>query len=192
RHGETESGSSYAGQLDINLTETGWQQMQQATGSHHYAHIISSPLQRCAGFATYLGKQLGCQVDIEPHLMEMHFGEWQGLSSDALMQRYPAELKSFWQDPLHCAPPGGETLADFNLRVSQARSHCEQRQYPSPTLLVAHGGVIRVLLCQWLGIPLQQLMRLHVPFASLSRVQLDYADNEVYPMLRFLNERSDE
>ncbi len=192
RHGETEPGASYAGQLDVSLTEAGWQQMQRTAGSRQYDHIISSPLQRCAGFAAHLGKQLGCQVTIEPRLMEMHFGEWQGLTSNTLMERYPAELESFWQNPLHNSPPGGENLTDFSTRVDQVRTHCIQQQSHSHTLIVAHGGVIRILLCQWLGIPVQQLMRLHVPFASLSQVQLDSTEGKIYPVLRFLNRNCDE
>lgn len=187
RHGLTEQGDGYTGQLDVALTGPGLEQMQRSVDGINYDHITSSPLRRCALFAQQFGQQTGCPVDIDERLMEMHFGEWQGLDMDRLQAEFPGALEDFWHDPLSCTPPGGETLADFNRRLEAARGNLEECASAGHHLVVSHGGAIRVLLCQWLELPLQHLLRLHIPHGGLSRIQLLIDGDTLYPELRFLN-----
>lgn len=192
RHGETHAGEAYTGQLDVALTTRGQQQMEQAVEHRRYRHIVSSPLGRCADFARQLGQQLACTVTMEARFKEIHFGTWQGRTSAALMREAPDELSRFWADPLNNTPPAGESLEAFERRIATARNALERQTDASPVLLVTHAGVIRVLLCQWLGLPLARLMSMHIPPASLSRVQLAFADGTVYPQVRFINRHGDE
>ena len=58
RHGETERGGGFRGSLDDALTARGWQQMHAALhGAGPWDALISSPLQRCAAFASQLAAQ---------------------------------------------------------------------------------------------------------------------------------------
>jgi broad specificity phosphatase PhoE len=54
--------------------------------------------------------------------------------------------------------------------------------------LVSHGGPIRIILAEALGMPPQNLMRLEVPHASLSRVRLSTDETgNIYSSLVGLN-----
>ena len=79
----------------------------------------------------------------DPRLQEIHFGEWEGKSSEEIYADYPQSLTLFWENPFENPPPGGEKLADFAQRVGAAWS--DIITLPHPTLVVCHGGTIRII-----------------------------------------------
>ncbi|MBF0162150.1 MAG: alpha-ribazole phosphatase family protein [Magnetococcales bacterium] len=186
RHGEPEGGPKYRGSLDDPLSATGWAQMRAAVQGHPaWNAIYSSPLQRCARFAQTLGEELSIPVHLEPRWQEMHFGRWEGRTSSALLQEEPHRLLQFWQDPLNHPPPEGEHLLDFQQRVQSGWEERLQQQHNSHLLVVAHSGVIRMMLGLVLQMPLQNLSRLVVEYASVSRVRIDRVGEKAMPRLIF-------
>jgi alpha-ribazole phosphatase len=148
------------GQLDPPVSEAGWAAMQAAVLGQHWAGVISSPLQRCRTFAESL--QPDCAVIAD--LREMHFGAWQGLSPMDVMSADGERYAAFQADPETRSPPGGETLAGFRRRVLGALDEWLATDPDGDWLCLTHGGVIRVLLQQWLGI--QDHWRIAVPPAT--------------------------
>ena len=74
-------------------------------------------------------------------------------------------VEQFFQDPAHTLLPEAETLSDFNKRVSKAwqalliqeyegetQSKDMQGSKPKRIVLFAHGGVIRMILAEALGV----------------------------------------
>ena len=57
--------------------------------------------------------------ELQPHLSEMDFGAWDGVPFDDLESDWP-RLEQFWHRPFDVPPPGGETLAAFHQRITQA------------------------------------------------------------------------
>ncbi len=53
-------------------------------------------------------------------LAEQNFGEWQGLTYEALSQSRNGDFHRFWHAPAHQAPPGGESFLAVAERVSRA------------------------------------------------------------------------
>jgi len=186
RHGEVKAtGWAFRGSTDLPLSEKGWQQMRAVAESFaSFDHIASSPLQRCRLFAEELsGKQKISLMTLDG-MREMDFGAWEDRSFDDLEAEYGALLRQFWQSPVGIQPPDGEAFDVFGRRVLA----CWQAWLDSGTghhrLLVAHGGVIRVLLANFLDMPMAALWRLHLPYASWSQVSL--LDGH-QPRLLFLN-----
>jgi len=172
RHGETEGGSCFRGRTDDELTAHGWSQLSRAIkGQSAWREIISSPAKRCARFAEQLAETHGLPCRQEEWLWEMDFGEWEGATATELMATDADRLNAFWHDPLNQAPPGGEPFQQFQQRVLDGW-HETIQQTSAEILLVSHGGPIRIILAQSLGMPPQNLMRLEVPHASLSRVRI--------------------
>ena len=175
RHGEPRGGIRYRGHQDDPLSEAGWSQMRAAVaGESPWDQIVTSPLLRCREFAESLGQELGVATCVADAFKEMSFGEWEGLLPDEVEKRYPEILRRYWRDPLRNTPPNAEPLADFQLRVETAWKVLLAENQGRHLLLVAHGGVIRVVLCQVLGIPLERLMRIETPFANRSRVRVRF------------------
>jgi len=178
RHGEPEGGSRFRGRTDDILTKQGWKQLHAAAPKElRWERIISSPAKRCAQFAKALAatqQQAYCQ---EEWLWEMDFGEWDGLTATEINTRDPEWLGNFWQNPTHQTAPGGEPFLQFQQRVLKGWKQLVG-QPVTKVLLITHGGPIRLILAEVLGMPVHNLMRLEVPYASLSRVRLSIDDSD--------------
>ncbi|WP_130470016.1 histidine phosphatase family protein [Candidatus Magnetaquicoccus inordinatus] len=187
RHGEPEGGPMYRGSLDDPLSSTGWQQMEKAIQNHPtWQAIYTSPLQRCAHFAEALAKRLSLPLIREERFREMHFGDWEGKTSTFLLEQDGQRLTSFWRDPLQNTPPNGEPLQQFQQRVLGGWEDMLAQHPDQSLLLVAHSGVIRMLLgAIVLNMPLNNLSRIVVDYAGLSRVRVDHVGGAPLPRLLF-------
>ena len=178
RHGEPEGGPKFRGSQDDPLSDKGWQQMQAAiTAEDHWDAIVSSPMTRCLHFAEKLAEQRQIPLHIEEDLREIGFGEWEGLTGEQVQQRYGDQLNRFWQDAINHIPPGGEPVHDFYQRVMQGFNRWQEELAGQKILIVCHGGVIRMVLADILGIPLEKSFTgFAVPYACRSRLQIDQSE----------------
>jgi len=174
RHGEPVGGVLIRGQKDDPLSETGWQQMWSAVaGERPWQRIVASPLLRCANFARELGLEQNIPVSLETRLGEIGFGEWEGIDPASLYRSCPEAINNFWLDPTTNPPPGGEDFTRFQARVSEAWEGIIQDYVGTHTLVVAHGGVIRMIVAQVLGLPASNIFRMDVPYAAVSRIVVE-------------------
>lgn len=67
-------------------------------------------------------------------------------------------------------PPGGEPFPQFQLRVKAALQNILHGYTGRHLLIVAHGGVIRMIIAQVLGMPASNIFRMEVPYAAVSRI----------------------
>ncbi|WP_248750689.1 alpha-ribazole phosphatase family protein [Pseudomonas sp. MWU15-20650] len=173
RHGETERGGGLRGSLDDALTAKGWEQMRAAVvGQGPWDRVVSSPLQRCARFASELGARLDLPVSLERDLQELHFGTWEGRSAAALMETDAEGLGLFWADPYRFTPPQGEPVSEFSERVLSAVSRLHQAYAGQRVLLISHGGVMRLLLARARGLPREQLLNVEVGHGAVFNLQV--------------------
>jgi alpha-ribazole phosphatase/probable phosphoglycerate mutase len=160
--------------------------MRSATqGENQWQVVVSSPLLRCAEFAEELAASAGIPLETDARFKEIGFGEWEGRTPEELMKTVPGCLDRLWRDPAGFTPPGGEGLEAFSARVRASWSDTLARHSGKKILLVAHGGVNRVILCHALQMPLQYMFRLEVPFAGLSRIRVLGCGSEALPQLVF-------
>lgn len=155
RHGETTLSHTLRGHLDDDLTEQGWLQMQSTIQQYmttpvDWDVIISSPLRRCRRFAEHLADQLGLPMRVNQHIKEMYFGDWEGISTQAIYEAEPEQLANFWQFPTQYHAPNGESLIQFQQRIfigfEQIYTQI-QAQNGQKALVITHGGVIKLLTC---------------------------------------------
>lgn len=119
---------------------------------------LSSPLERC--MATV--RRLGVDAAIEPRLIEMDWGEWEGETLAGLRAALGAAMAAEEAKGLDFRPPGGESPRDVQARIAPllaelAASHRD-------TAAITHKGVIRAayaLAVGWdmLGKPPHKLLR---------------------------------
>lgn len=174
RHGEPVGGRRYRGQLDDPLSEKGWAQMRAAVGGHcPWRLVATSPLRRCAAFAEELAAAHGLPLRAEPRLQEVGFGAWEGRTREELSAAQPGLLERFYADPVANPPPGAEPLAAFQRRVVAVWRELLVQHQGSHVLIVAHAGVIRMLVAQALGLELKAVFRLQVPNASITRLEVE-------------------
>ncbi len=186
RHGEPVGGKKYRGQLDDPLSEKGWCQMREAVADLcPWDAIVSSPLRRCAAFAREVAERHGVPLSLEPRLMEIGFGAWEGRTAAELMAEDPEVLMRFWSDPLNHTPPGAETVLGFRDRIVAGWQAVLEAHAGSHVLLVGHAGQIRMVLCHVLGMPPEHMFRIQVANAGITRIQVDGQGAEALPRLLF-------
>lgn len=190
RHGQTDWNLTrrYQGHTDIPLNALGIR--QAAALKRRLAHepitcIHASDLSRAHATAQIIS---GGSLKIHPdaRLREMYFGSWEGLTYPEVQSRYPAALAAFEADPIHFPPPNGETLAALASRASAFLDDLRANPDGSAILLVAHGGLIQVLICLALQLPLSMYWQFQVAPASLSEL-LFYPAGAILSSLNHLN-----
>jgi alpha-ribazole phosphatase/probable phosphoglycerate mutase len=186
RHGDVKGGRKYRGQLDDPLSELGWEQLRATTSKkQNWQHIISSPLKRCAEFADELAQTHTLPLHNEAEFKEISFGLWEGKTADELLNSEPDEIKQYWADPVNTTPPQGENLLAFEKRVINGWENILNEFQGNHILLVSHAGVMRIILCHILNMPLTELFKLDVGLAKASRIQIEHIDGEYWPRLIF-------
>jgi broad specificity phosphatase PhoE len=191
RHGPCEGGEIFRGSIDVPLTEEGWQQMQASVeleggADGPWQRIISSPLQRCRSFAGQLAEQRQLPLVVFEELREIHFGDWEGVLRTEVQAKYGARLSAFWRDPVAGTPPNGEPYLEFHGRVKTCLQQLLEQYAGEDLLLISHGAVIRVIMCELLGMPKQFLGRISVPYACMTRFRVHSSrGGEVWAQLCF-------
>lgn len=186
RHGEPVGGIRFRGQTDDPLSAKGWQQMEDAIGNYReWDLVVSSPLSRCREFAEKTAMRLDLPLEIQPQFREIGFGSWEGLTAEEIVGMNPSALKRFYRDPAQHPPAGGESMSDFQARVISAWEKMVTVYAGKHILLVCHGGTIRIVLSYLLHIPLNNLFRLAVMNAGITRIQHFCDDTERFGQLIF-------
>ncbi len=177
RHGETawNAEGRFQGQSDTPLNEKGKQQAN-ALGQHFKGKsltaIYTSDLQRAWETARIIGSYHTLAIMKHSGLREMSFGSWEGMDYDQIQDRYPDELASWQNNILNTSPPGGENLEQLAVRVQVVYDHICQKHKNDTLLVVAHGGVIQVMLCMALELSPHEYWHFHIDPGSLSEIAI--------------------
>jgi alpha-ribazole phosphatase len=153
------------GQTDLDTTESFLEEAEviRACLPVTIGAVYSSPLRRCARLASHLFPNH--PLVLRQGLMEVHCGEWEMQSWDALPKE---EIDPWMSDFVNVRIPGGESYLDLHERVTRcweeivavaaapAAGHLQDTGSSSsgPIAVVAHGGVIRSILSGISGTPL--------------------------------------
>lgn len=152
RHGEVAGAPALYGRTDLQLSDKGFAQLkQQCTTLPTTTEIVCSPLRRCSVFAQQLATEYGLKVQVNAEFQEMDFGLYDGKPYDSLSAEDWQKLEMFWHDPSENTLPQAEPLHDMYQRVSNAWRTLLTNQDAGVTLVVTHGGVIRLLIAHILN-----------------------------------------
>ncbi len=177
RHGAILSagnGKQYIGAQDLALSAIGLSQAR--AWADYFAstvldEIYCSDLARCLETARIIGAGCNLAPQALSELREVNLGAWEGQQFDTIKTRDP---QGFQQRGEHIAdhrPPGGESFRDLQERMWPIIEAAARRR-KNQTLIVTHAGVIRVLLCRLLGMPLDNLFRIGQAYGALNIVEV--------------------
>lgn len=169
RHGETDWNRELRlqGQTDIPLNTVG--RSQAARNGRALAPLladgewkrVASPLGRTRHtmeIALAEAGREGADYACDDRLKEVSFGAWEGFTIDELSATSADATAAREADKWNFVPPDGESYAMLAGRVRGWLEHLD-----APTLVVAHGGVMRVLLHLTTGVPAAQAPTLPTP-----------------------------
>ncbi len=159
RHGETvwNRAGRFQGQGDAPLTAAGVAQaraMGRRLAQEDVAgvRLIASPLYRAWQSAVLVADALSLdphEIEFEPRLMELGFGEWEGLTREEIKARDHGEWRARKADVWTHVPPGGESLAELEAR---AEDWLNAHRDGEPLIVLSHGLTSRVLRGLYLGV----------------------------------------
>jgi broad specificity phosphatase PhoE len=166
RHGQTVWNREvrFRGQADVELDEFGLKQAE-ATGRYiatrwPVAAVYASPMYRAMKTAEAIARAHGLTARPLDGLVDISFGEWQGLSPEEVSERNPDLLRAWVEAPHTVHFPGGETLDIVRSRVVAALDAVIAQHDEQTVALVSHTVVNRVLLCAVLGLGNDHFWRL--------------------------------
>jgi len=158
RHGQTEWNriERFRGRADIPLNETGLAQAE-ATGKRiaaewHPIAVYTSPLSRSVKTAEAIAGHFNMEVQPHPGLVDIDYGQWQGLSPVEARQRWPEDIDAWYSRPHMAHIPGGETLDDLRRRAMHTVNELAARHAGETIVLVGHTVINRIILLGVLGL----------------------------------------
>jgi len=164
RHGKVTAAPALNGSTDVPVDAALQGEIAHALVAKfaRMPRVIASPLSRCQDLARRLGDITAQSYTLDRAFQEVSFGDFDGVPFEALKEHWD-KLEAFWRDPATHTLPNGEPLADFHARVISGW-HELLDQHEEDVLLITHGGVIRMLIAEILGVD----WRLPSWYASLS------------------------
>lgn len=170
RHGETDWNyvQRIQGQLDIPLNDRGRAQalrngraLKDLISDLNAVDFIASPLVRATETMEIVRDAIGLKragFGTDPRLKEIHFGSWQGQLWSEVERFDPEGYAGRLSDVFHWRPSGGESYSELMARAVAWLETAER-----DTIVVAHGGVSRVLRGYLLGLDPDDVPDLPVP-----------------------------
>jgi broad specificity phosphatase PhoE len=163
RHGETDWNlvARLQGQKDIPLNDLGRVQAEEA-GRRLRGLVercddldyVASPMDRTRETMERLRDAIGLEPTgyrLDERLVELTFGDWEGLTWKELRRRHPEAAAARQRDKWGYVPPRGESYAMLAERVRPVLEDLTR-----DTVMVSHGGVARALLALLGGVPARE------------------------------------
>jgi probable phosphoglycerate mutase len=145
RHAQTASSAvdSFNGRGELPLSDRG------------AARVLTSPLRRACDTASPIAAECGAPVEVDERLIEIDYGEWEGLSPAQARDRDPELYDAWVENPARIAPPGGETAEQVAERALFALREIEEKfaDAKGPILVVSHKATLRILGASITGAP---------------------------------------
>lgn len=176
RHGEStwNRDRRIQGQLDPPLSELGQEQARAVArrlASRPVDALYTSDLLRASQTAEQIALSTGLAAAPMQELREIFLGEWEGLQSDDIAKRFPAEWAAWIREPSWDIVPGGEGAEVFEQRVDSALEQLFERHPQGDAIVVTHGGVIQVALHRVVGRSSHGIFAFRISNASMSVVE---------------------
>jgi probable phosphomutase (TIGR03848 family) len=139
--------------------------------------IYSSPLERAIETAAPLASKLNLPINKHGGLLEIDFGEWTNKTIDEL--KTIALFHQFNSFRSGTRIPGGETMAEAQLRIIKCMDELNQIHHNDIIALFSHADMIKSAIAYFAGINIDFLHRIEISPASVSAIQIFDAGAEI-------------
>jgi len=159
RHGETvwHKENRYAGRTDIPLSPRGQEQAERLArwaSSARLTAIWVSPLLRARQTAEPSESATGLTAHVDLRLREIDFGRGEGLTRAEIERSFPEAFAAYETDPVAHPFPNGENPRRTAERAVACFRDIVQAHPEGRVLVIMHNTVIRLSLCELIGVPL--------------------------------------
>jgi broad specificity phosphatase PhoE len=147
----------FRGRADIALDEVGKKQAEvsaKRVAEWQLNAIYSSPLRRAMETAQSLARPIGLEVRTLPDIIDIDYGQWQGLSPEEAEAKDGGLYQKWLRNPHQVSFPGGESLAEVRDRAAAAIDKLIAQHNKETIALVSHKVVCQVMVLSLLGLEL--------------------------------------
>lgn len=166
----------FQGHTDAPISDRGARQLEALArrfADIPFDAIYSSPLQRARQTAEAANRTLRLPLQIEPGLIEINGGAWEGKKWGDLPVLYPESYEDWSIAPYRFQAPEGESMRQVYHRVWAAVQTIVAENPGKRVVCVSHGCALRNLLCRAMGKPIEELNT------------VDWCDNTAVSVLQF-------
>lgn len=190
RHGETtwNKDNRIQGWTDISLSEKGLIQanlLAEELMRDRFDAVYTSDLARSFETAMAFAKRSQMQPMKDPLLREIHFGTWEGKTWQQIVDENKDAYASGLYDHPDARTHGGESMRMFKDRVNRHFKEIVLRHRNEHVLMFTHGGNIRMILLDILGLEIDFKNHVAIDNASITIVDLDASGKQI---LRSVND----
>jgi broad specificity phosphatase PhoE len=175
RHAATEESARGRchGRTDVPLSREGRAQAAALAGGLRglaLTAVYTSPLSRALDTARPIAAEAGLAPVTVVELEELDFGGLEGVAYEQIEAEHPDLFRRWLDGGGGVRFPGGESLAELQERVLSAVAEIRARHEAQSVAVVAHGGVLRVVLGDALGLADEALFRIDQAHCGVSVV----------------------
>ena len=178
RHGQTDwnSRGRMMGWTDEDINELGRVQSTKLSVRMEKIPldaIYTSPLTRAMTTGVIIGERRGIMPQPLQGLIEINYGDWEGLYRDEVAKNWPEQSRQMHDNPAGFVIPGGESYDQLEIRVVGAFNEAVKTSEGKNILLVSHQGILKVLVAQLLEISYRNWSKFEVRNASMTKLTVD-------------------
>jgi broad specificity phosphatase PhoE len=150
------------GQMDVQLSPEGIlasdNLARKLTSLGQPSAIYHSNLIRTCYLAEELARLWNGDVPVfdDARLRERDYGDWEGMTWDAVFSNDPEHFHELIDRPDTYRPPGGETTTEMQQRILSWFKGLSRSQVNGPIIAVSHSGPIAALCGALLAVPANQ------------------------------------
>lgn len=180
RHGQTEwnVAKKIQGRKDSKLTEQGLKHVEKLRDhliDFKWTAVYSSPSKRTLKTTEIIiGSQSFHSINKDERLMEMHLGDWEGMTMQEIEKINAKQHYYYWEKPSQFLNETGESFGEVKERVEEFIHDLLLNYESGNILIVTHGVVIKMV--QLIGNQLGMDMLWKTPYiegTSLTKLKVE-------------------
>ena len=185
RHAQTVDNLSkkFSGYTDCKISDFGFLQLEKLSDKMKNIkvdYVYSSPLER----ATLTGNSFSNNLITCDNLIEMNFGDFEGLTLDEIKDKNPEEVSKLLKHGFEYKFPNGESLIDFHDRVKACFYDIVSQNHDNRIAIVSHSGTIRCILSEIIGESYKYHWNFQIDNCSISKITYD----EGFGVINYMND----
>ena len=137
--------------------------------------IYSSTALRTIQSAEMISKVFKKEVEMLDGLHPRKRGVWSGLTFDQIENKYPQMLDRLHENPCSYCPECGETVLEFNKRVSKILKNVVEENIGNRIIIVTHPEVIQAAVSKAIKLPPKHQAKVYIKTGSAT--QISYFDS---------------
>lgn len=174
RHGETAIKDKIPGRTPgVYLNDKGKQQAEHLITRFERIRldaIFCSPVDRALETALPLASNRGIKIEEREKLAEVDYGDWTLKTFDELNKLKDWKLYNTIRSNIRI--PNGEMFIEIQSRMINEMNDIRMRFPDGSIAIFSHGDPIKTVIAYYAGMPLDNITRLSVYFASVSLITL--------------------